>query len=304
MSTGAPGAPKPSKNERREAAREKARVLREAQQKREKRNRFLLIGGIGAVVIAAVVVVALILTTNIRPAGPGPANMASDGIKIGTGLVAETTPALPAGAEPTEPSANPANVVDIRIWVDYFCPVCGAFEAANNEQIRGWVEDGSATIDIHPIAILDNRSMGTKYSTRSANAAACVANTSPDKYFDFSQILFENQPEEQTVGLDDETLISLTEQAGVTGASTIAKCIEDQTYAKWVSDSTTRALTGPLPGTDVPKVEGTPTVIVNGVQYKGAVDDPEEFAAFVLAQSSTPEASSTPTPTPSPAATQ
>ena len=47
------------------------------------------------------------------------------------------------------------------------------------------------------------------------------------------------------------------------------------------ADATTRALDGPLPGTDLPAVTGTPTVLVDGQQYQGAIDDPAAFAAFV-----------------------
>jgi protein-disulfide isomerase len=224
--------------------------------------------------------------------------MASDGIKIGQGLVAETTPALQPDEEPAAPSENEAGVVDIRIYVDYLCPICGAFEAANTEQIQGWVEDGSVTLETHPIAILDSQSQGTKYSTRAANAAACVANYSPDSFFEFSKVLFENQPAEQTAGLDDAALIDLTSEAGASDASSIETCINDQEFKNWVGDATNRALTGPIPDSDIDAVEGTPTVIVNGVRYTGAIDDADEFAAFVLAQSSTPEATATPTPTP------
>lgn len=300
VSTGGPA--RPSKNERREAAREKARLLREEQRKRERRNRFLIGGGITVGALAIIAIIAVIIFTSIRPAGPGPANMATDGIKIGQGLVAETTPALQPGEDPQEPSANEANVVDIRIWVDFLCPVCNAFETANGEQIRGWLEDGSVTYEVHPISFLDRLSQGTKYSTRSANAAACVANYSPDSFFDYMQILFENQPAENSAGLDDATLVSLAEEAGVEKQSQIEKCVTDGQFANWVGQATLRAQAGPIPNSDVASIEGTPTVIVNGVQYRGAVDDPDEFAAFVLAQSSTPtpDSTSTPTPTPTP----
>jgi len=289
-----------SKNERREAAREKARQLREQQRKRERRNRVLLFSGIGVAVIAIVAVVAFIIFTSIRPAGPGPANMASDGIKIGQELKAVPTAALPAGADPVPSEANPSNVVDIQVYVDYLCPYCGQFEATNSEQIENYVTDGSATVEIHPIAILNAQSQGTKYSTRAANAAACVANSSPDNFYDFSALLFQNQPEENTAGLGDDEIIDLLGQAGVSNQSDIEKCINDGTFDNWVGDATNRALTGPLPNTEVPKLTGTPLVLVNGAQYTGTLTDASEFAAFVLQQSANPASGSTPTPTPTP----
>jgi protein-disulfide isomerase len=295
------GSARQSKNERREAAREKARQLREEQKKRERRNKVLLFSGIGIAAVAIVAVVAFIIFTSIRPAGPGPANMASDGIKIGQNLEAVPTAALPAGDDPVPSEPNPAGVADIRIWVDYLCPFCGQFEATNSEQIESWVTEGSATIEIHPISILNSQSQGSRYSTRAANAAACVANYSPNSFFAFNNILFENQPEEQTPGLDDAELIALTGAAGVESAGRIEDCIEEGEFNNWVTDATTRALTGPLPDSDVAKVTGTPTVIVNGAQYSGSLTDPTEFAAFVLEQ--TAEAAATPTPTPAPTET-
>ncbi|MCU1436948.1 MAG: hypothetical protein JWP66_35, partial [Naasia sp.] len=79
MSNAPYNAGRPSKNDRREAAREKARQLREEQKKRERRNRVLLGGGIGIGVLAIIAIVVFVIFTSIRPAGPGPANMASDG---------------------------------------------------------------------------------------------------------------------------------------------------------------------------------------------------------------------------------
>src|SRR3712207_9318628 len=43
----------------------------------------------------------------------------------------------------------------------------------------------------------------------------------------------------------------------------------------------TLSLHDALPISDVTAIQGTPTVLVNGVQYEGSVDDPAAFAAFV-----------------------
>jgi protein-disulfide isomerase len=301
MTIGASGDSRQSKNQRREAAREKAKQLREEQRKKEVRNRVILISSLSVVVIAIIVGVALVIVSTIRPAGPGPANMASDGIQIGSGFVAETTPALQDGEDPVPSTSDPASgVADIRVYVDYMCPYCGQFEATNNEQMGEWIESGAATVEIHPLSILDRSSLGSKYSTRAANAAACVANYSPDQYWDFNSLLFENQPEENTEGLDDATLKDLASQAKVTKQSEIESCIDDTAFRGWVADATSRALEGPLPDTDETKVTGTPTVLVNGEKYTGSLTDPDAFSAFLVQVSG--EAYSTASPTPTPAA--
>jgi len=302
MTSGGAGDSGLSKNQRREAAREKAKQLREEQRKKDIRNRVILISSLSVVVIAIVVGITLVITSTLKPAGPGPLNMASDGITIGTDFTAVTTPALAAGEDPvpTTPDTS-SGVVDIRMYVDYMCPFCGQFEATNNSQIGDWVKSGVATVEIHPLSILDRSSLGSKYSTRAANAAACVANYSPDQFWAYNGLLFSNQPAENTEGLDDATLKDLASQAGVTAQSDIEKCIDDTQFKGWVADATSRALQGPLPNTDETAVTGTPTVLVNGQKYTGSLQDADAFAGFVLQVSGNDSSTSTPTPTPTPA---
>lgn len=303
MTNGRSGS-EPTKNEKRAAAREKAQQARLEQKKKERRNRYLLQGGIILGVLAAIAVVVIVVVSSIPKTYPGPANMLSDGIRIGAGFVAEPTPALQPGESPvaSEPTED-TDVVDIRIYLDYFCPACGAFEATNNDQIATWVDSGAATLEIHPVSILDRASLSSQYSTRSANAAACVANYSPDSFFAYNALLFENQPEEGTTGLDDDELKALAKEAGVSKLSSIETCIDDVRFKKWVNAATARAFEGPLPNADIERVEKTPTVLVNGVAYTGSITDAAEFAKFVSTQSGnafTDEQKSTPSPSPSP----
>ena len=296
------GGARMSKNEKREAAREQARIQREEQKKKDRRNKWFLQGGLILGSLAIIALVTVLILNGIKPAGPGPANMASDGIQIGQGFVATSTPALKSGEEPVPNERDESGeVIDIQMYIDYQCPYCQQFEATNGDYLSGLVENGGATVEIHPIAILDNASLGKKYSTRATNAAACVANFSPNQYWDFNRIMFENQPPESTEGLTDDQIIALTEQAGVEKADEIAQCINDQTFKGWVAAATSRALAGPIPNSDVAQIKGTPTVIVNGQKYEGPVDDVDAFAAFVVqvAGDSFSE-NSTPSPTPTP----
>jgi len=306
MTYGLPAGDGPSNNERREAAREKAKTLRNEHRKKEKRSRLLIQGGVLVVLIAlAVVITLVIMTTANRPATAGPRNMLSDGILIGEGFVAKPTAALQPGETPVPNVADETtDVISIQLYVDYFCPVCGLFEKTNGDQIATLVDSGAATVEIFPYAILDSVSQGTKYSTRSSNAAACVADYSPDSYFDFNNILFDNQPEEQTGGLSDEELIDLTAKAGVENAPAIAKCITDQKFKDWVAEARDRHRTEGAPNSNVDSIAGTPTVIVNGLKYTGALNDSAAFSAFVLQAANTSfNDATTSTPTPSPTTT-
>ena len=302
MTNSAPGDGHLSKNQRREAAREKAKSLRESQRRKESARKIFLQGGLIVAAIAVVVVVVMVIVGSQRPASPGPLNMLSDGIKIQQGMVAVPTAALQAEAEPVPNAVDEsADVIDIQIYVDYLCPFCNIFEETNNAQLETWLASGAATVEIHPISILNSNSMGTQYSTRAANAAACVANYAPDSFWAVNKALFANQPEERTTGLSNDELVSIVTEAGATPADEIESCITDETFKTWVGDATLRALDGPIPNSEA-LVKGTPTVVVDGLKYEGAVDDADAFATFVVqAAGATFSEQSTATPTPAPA---
>lgn len=289
----------------REEAREKARQIRELQKKVEKRNRRLTRGIIFFGSIALIGIVAIVITSTIRPPSAGPLNMRSDGILIGEGFIAVETGAIQPGQFPIPNiRGNESDAIAIQIYVDYFSPLGVSFEEANGDQISTWVESGAATLEVHPLAILDRVSQGTKYSTRAANAAACVANFAPNQYYDFHVALLASQPEENTAGLSDNQLVQLTLDANVNNTTKIRGCIQDQTFRSWVADARDRALTGPIPYSDVTAISDTPTVIVNGLKYDGAPNDSVAFSAFVVQAAGTEfneNATPTPTPTPTPA---
>ncbi|WEO77876.1 thioredoxin domain-containing protein [Cryobacterium sp. SO2] len=287
MNAQTPGQPLPPKKDRREVARETARIQREEQKKREARNRWFLRGGIGLTLVAVAAIVAVLIVGSIKPAAPGPLNMASDGILMqgdGTAITAVPTAATAADADPVATDVDAlTDTVNITVYLDYLCPYCNQFETANAEQLTNWLTAGNITLEVHPISILDNSSNGTKYSTRAANAASCVANYQPDSFLDVNAALFANQPTEGTSGLTDAELVSLVETAGVTDES-VATCITDQEFSKWVGTATDRALAGPLPNTSLAAVTGTPTVLVQGVQYSGDLADAAAFETFVMEQ--------------------
>ncbi|PZF09361.1 hypothetical protein DEJ25_14765 [Curtobacterium sp. MCPF17_011] len=275
-----------SKKARRNAARERAREARQKEQARRRRNKTFLISGIIVASLAVVAIVVLVVANSIQPVGPGPKNMASDGIVL-TGqngkIVPVETKGIPEGGKPRATKQDDS-VANITVYEDYMCPICNQFETGNMSQIKQWVQDGTATLEVRPFNLLDRASLGSKYSTRSAAAAACVANYDPDAFLDVNSAFYENQPSENTRGLTNDKLADIAKKAGATNAE-VQSCITDQRFAGWVADATNRALTEPLPNSDLPKLTGTPTVLVNGKQYNGtgtnAWSDAQAFASFV-----------------------
>jgi len=288
---------RPSKNERREQAREQARELREAARKKEKRNRILLQSGIIVGILAVAAVVVLIIVSSVKPASPGPQNMASDGLLIQAGGEVLRTPALQPGETPTPNPTPGADVIQIQTYVDYMCPYCGQFEATNAEYLRTLVESGAASLEIFPLSFLDRVSLGTAYPTRAMNAFGCVADQQPDAALTFNELLFANQPAESTGGLNDDEIVELARQAGAKSAS-VETCIRDQQFKSWTDAATDRA-------TQDRGISATPTILVNGQMYEGSLTDQATFRQFVAAAQGAQyveDSAVTPTPTPTPSA--
>jgi len=306
MGTGR-GATGPNKKDRREQAREHARLMREEAQKKARRRRWWIQGSVGVAIIAVLAIVSLVIVNAVQPPGPGPKNMISDGIVMTSTTKAVRTPALASGEKPTATTqSSKGDVANITIYLDYQCPYCNQFETTNATQIGQWLDQGIATLEVHPLALLDRSSLGNRYSSRAANAAACVANYKPNTYFKVNSTLFKDQPAENTDGMSNAKLLSILKDGGAS-SSKITSCVNDEKFKNWVSASTLRAEKGPIPNSKpaIKGITGTPTVIVNGSEYpfkQGA--DAADFQAFVQSVMSASGSTSTPTPTPTPTATK
>lgn len=286
--------PRPTKAERTAAAREKARQIREAQLKREKRNKLLLRWGVVVALVAVIAIVAIVITTTMRSnapiadSGASPANMNSNGgITLGKGTAVTAQPAsnvnvasVPtpstqptqgqaANAPGTEAAAKgqPAKVV---VYVDFICPICHQFEQTYGQKLTDLRNAGQITLEYRPIAFLDRNST-TNYSSRAAAAAACVANSNPDKYSDFFNKLYDQQPAEGSAGLSDQQLKDIASSVG----ADISKCVDDKTYRPWVKYTTQLATSS--------GVTGTPTAIVDGKQWGIGDSANQAFDAFLQA---------------------
>ncbi|MGX1162335.1 thioredoxin-like protein [Arthrobacter sp. SLBN-100] len=280
-----------SKAERTADAREKARLIREAQLKKDKRNKLLIGWGIVAAVVAILVVVALVVTTSMKQntevaeQGPTPAN---GNVHGGVTLLANTDVAkldpatVDAAAVGEPPQAAPAEVVapgaeaeagkpvKVVLYIDFICPVCKNFEAQYNEQLTSLRNEGKITVEYRALGFLDSRST-TNYSSRAANAAACVVNESPEKYAEFVDALFANQPAEGGAGLSDDKLKSMASDIGVD----INSCVDDKTYRPYVKFTTKEAA--------AIGVTGTPSVFVEGKQWGKGDSAQTPFPDFLQA---------------------
>jgi protein-disulfide isomerase len=235
---------------------DKVAAQRKAVAKAQSRRRNgIVLGAVAAVLIVAVGIGTLVQTQrNARAsAGAVPAN---------TGGPASSTIARGAAGAP----------VIVTLYEDFQCPICNEFEKQSGKTLESLVAKGTITLQYRPIAFLD-RASTTKYSTRALNAAACVVNAEPTVYPAFHDLLYANQPAENSAGLPDSRLISLAQQAG---AGDLSSCIKDQTYQGWtvrVTDQSSKD-----------GVNGTPTVLVDGKAFSQPPTDAQLVAAITAAQ--------------------
>lgn len=169
---------------------------------------------------------------------------------------------------------------DVATYIDPMCPYCGEFENANGRELATLVNNGGITLRVHPLNFLDRSSQGTDYSTRAANALTCVAVDHPSQALRFLGALYSQQPREGSAGLTDAQLTTMAENSGAPG---MGECIDKRTYAPWIDELTNTALNGPIKGADITKIQGTPTVLVNGRSYQGDITDTAALRKFISA---------------------
>ena len=151
--------------------------------------------------------------------------------------------------------------VNVDIYEDFMCPICNQFEKQSGATLQQLISANKVTVRYHPIAILDDASNGTRYSTRAAGAAAAAAEGG--KFVQYHQALFDNQPAEGSNGLDDAKLIELGRAAGL--GDSFATAVNDGKYDGWAGKVTDEASRR--------GVTGTPTVLVNGKKLDNPTPD-------------------------------
>jgi protein-disulfide isomerase len=220
------------------AAAERAAAIRQQQERAERRRR--------AMVVTAAVVAVFALVLGIGYAVQSTRDTTGEQASLPSGVVDRY--AVPRG--------DASAPVTVTVYEDFMCPFCGAFEAAAGPMLDRYVESGDARILYRPLSFLDHASNGTEYSTRATNALAVVLDTTgPEAAGQFHDLLFDNQPAENTDGLTDERLVELAVQAGAT-ESEVSGPIRNRKFEQWVVNANDAA--------DQEGVHQTPTVQVDG----------------------------------------
>lgn len=196
------------------------------------RTNGFVIGITAAVIVVLVALGGLVVWLNAKATDPGAAPKSS--------IINSDTGAVTIGKGKDK----------VAVFVDFQCPICKSFEDSYGTQLQALAKDGKITLEYHPIAILDRYSAGTNYSSRAGAAAFCVAEENdPSRFLDYLNVLFTNQPAENSPGLTDAQLSDYAKQVG---ADKAAACIKAGTYVKYPAAQATAH-----------KIQGTPTIELN-----------------------------------------
>jgi protein-disulfide isomerase len=259
-----------TRDQQREAARAKARAMRESQKKGEARKKAILIAG-SVIAGLAVIVTGFFVVQQLNKENEKANDVPSTALVNGGITVIKDLKVA------TSVSQIDKTVPTIVIYQDLQCPACQAFEVPNMPQISQLVKDGKYNLEIHPISFLDGAS-ANEYSSRAGSALLCVADQEPEHFLDYNTALYAQQPKENTVGPDNAALANLASSIGVKNQSTL-DCIENADWATW-SKNQTPGYKSIIPGTNL-EFTGTPFVIVNGQHYQGELANAAMFLQWL-----------------------
>lgn len=203
-----------------------------------------------------------------------PANMASHGVVFTQSGVARTSEAT---AAPVATVPDPG-ITQIVAYVDPQCPPCGTFVGTNGDYLFGLVDAGTATLEVHPIPILDDANQGG--SSRAVAAIAAVVSAHPDLAAAYIVEVFAQQPPEPESYAADQ-LAQIASDVGVDDEATIQAILTEE-FAPFVDAARDWVTEQPLASTDVMLTQ-TPSVFVNGQQYDGPPASSGAFQDFVEA---------------------
>lgn len=273
----ASNSPRPNKAERNSNAREQAAKIRQQQESADKRKSlFIKLGVVLGVVLVVALVVTLIVQNNrgtIADAGNAPRGgnaaggitLVSDkavadtsGITVDVSSLGEASQTAPAAATPRDTKAAPAGEpVNVLLYVDANCVHCSDFEGQNADQFATWLAAGEITLEYRTVSYLNS---GTNFSSRAANALACVADAAPASYLPFSNALFAHYPEGE---MSNKKLTAMAQDNG----ADVGNCISDGTFRPFVKFTDAAAR--------VDGISGTPSIFIQGEAW-----NPPEGAGF------------------------
>lgn len=241
------------------AARERLRAEREAQAKKDKVRRQLVVGG---AVIAVLGIAGAIGYAVVQAGQPGYWEKAAKADLI--------KPKNTEGEDGTTVVVGkPEAKKTLELYEDSRCPACASFEQAVGEQVKKDVDAGKYKLQYFGATFIDNAVKG-EGSKNALSALGAALNVSPQAFLDYKAALYSKElhPEESVDSFaEDSYLLKVADTVpALKGNAEFKKAVEDGTFDRWalkMSDAFGKS-----------GVQGTPTLKMDGkkIETPGTAD--------------------------------
>ncbi|MHA6762627.1 thioredoxin domain-containing protein [Streptacidiphilus sp. PAMC 29251] len=231
-----------------ESAREHLAAERRRQERSTSRRKALFIAAAVVVVVGGGAGASIALAGSSSPTSTA-----------GKPLVAPANSSGSDGTVIVYGKADAPNTLDV--YEDFRCPICDKLEQADGKTIQALADNGTYKIQYHMGTFLDSN-LGGSGSHAALAAAGAALNESPAKFKQFHDVLYANQPDEQTDGFSDVNhLLDLA--AKVPGLKTAAfvQAVKSGLYAPWAAKVTDAFNASGVTGTPTLKLNGTPLTV-------------------------------------------
>ena len=298
--------PRQTKAQRREAARLKAKELREAEARRARRNtiaRRSFIGAAGASVVGGLgYLVYLGVDAKKNPKSskfPAPSEGLPTAKASQNGIPKQVlSDASWTYGEGASLDTVAASTPVLDIYFDYSCSHCAQFEGLHTQEINQLLSDKKITLALHPCKLLQQ-----EWTSVVMNAMGVVLDEAPAQSLSFHNAAFEIfsqaiQTKNQS-NMTVEGLVAAATKVNVPKevSAKFKSAVDADKYGKWVKlgDEAFKAR----------ELEGTPTVFFKGEKVDlNKLQTPTSLTELVTAATSTAQPSQQASQQPSPQPTQ
>ncbi|MFH8384063.1 thioredoxin domain-containing protein [Kitasatospora sp. NPDC018058] len=254
------------KTGRKTTATERMHTARAQAERSDRIRRRVVVGAASAAVLA--------LAAGVAFAVGGSSGSSSDAGANGPLVV----PANATGTDGTVITYGKADAPHtLEVYEDFRCPFCEQLETTTGTTVQQLADNGTYKVEYHLATFLD-KNLGGKGSRTALAAAGAALNEGVDKFKQFHDVLYANQPDERSDAFGDVNhILDLAGQVPGLKTDAFVKAVQDGTYAPWaakVDEEFTKS-----------DVTGTPTVKLDGkkldVLTNGKAASPEQFTAMV-----------------------
>ena len=236
------------------AARERLRVERERQAKRDKVRRQLIVAGSVVAVLAVAGGVGYAVVQATKPTGWDAAKTKP--------LV---KPAHTTGSDGTTVVIGKSTAQKtLTIYEDPRCPVCAQFEQTVGSTVKKDIDDGKFKLHSVGATFLDRNLPGVG-SKNALSALGAALNVSPEAFLEYKAAMYSTKWHPEETGdkfKDDAYLIKIADTVpALKGNAAFQKDVKDGTYDRWALEESKIF--------DKDGIQGTPTLKMDGKTLTG-----------------------------------